>query len=90
MKVCGVTNAVFVSLPTALIHDWTFFTRGGPYGLTQIESSQCDIWFGNHIATLPFSAPVAAGGLLLIVLLLLFAAWHFIGNLRHRDVPGDG
>ena len=27
--------------------------------------------------------------LLLAVLLLLITAWHLIGNLSHRDAPGD-
>ena len=59
------------------------------YGLVQWGAHDCWIFVGSRDLKLPFTAPIVASGLLLIALLLLVAAWHFIGNLRHRDAPGD-
>jgi len=72
------------------VHDWTIRIGHGVYGLVQYRDADCNFWFGDrYIVTLPFSAPVTAAFLFILIILLLFAAWHFIGNLRHRDAPGD-
>ena len=73
----------------SIVHNWTIEIGNGYYGLMQFEGSPCVICFGFHILTLPFSAPVAAGGLLLMLVLRLLAGWYIIGNRRHRDTPGD-
>ncbi len=89
MKVGGVIIALILDLSTEPVHDWTVQIGKMTFGLMQFGDSDCYISLGSPFIHLPFSAPVVACGLLLIVLLLLFAAWHFIGNLRHRDAPGD-
>jgi hypothetical protein len=88
-EVGGVTIAVILGPAPILVHDWTIQIGNGAYGLMEWQDSSCTIYVHHGIVTLPFSAPVVAGGLLLFVLLLLFAGGHFIGNLRHRDAPGD-
>ena len=95
-KVGGVTEEEIVKDAVLVrdaafhpLHDWAVEIGNGTYGLMQFRESCCQIWFGKCVMVLPFPAPVVAFGLLLILLLLLIAAWHFIGNLRHRDAPGD-
>ncbi len=72
-----------------VVHYWVIQVGDGDYGLLGFSDSSSAIYFGSYELELPFSAPVVASALLLIVLLLLFAAWHLIGNLRHKAAPGD-
>jgi hypothetical protein len=67
------------------LHNWTIYTANGRYGLVDWPDRTCSIWLGQHAVLLPLPAPLVAAIFFLLVLLLLFAAWHFIGNLRHSD-----
>jgi hypothetical protein len=84
-----VTNEVLVPTVPAPYHDWTIDVGDASFGLFQWHGGDSEIYIIRDLGTVPFSAATVAAGFFLIILLLLFTGYYLIGNLRHKDAPGD-
>jgi hypothetical protein len=70
-------------------HDWTISFDHSHYGLVGWDRESW-VLIGDRVPVdVPYTAPTVAAAFFLIVLLLLVAGYYLIGNLRHKDAPGD-